>query len=125
MSLKRKLVTILVIMALPGIGCEYLEDRFKTCRDTRVDLVNSDQSLAAMHIVGPNERATDATLLEPRQTRRTMQCLERGDTRKYRAIPPGQWDPVAIVNCVAANASYEGDVLEVVWTVRGFRCEGW
>lgn len=114
-----------ILLCVSMVGCQYIRDRFKECRDTGVDLVNSPQTTGPIHIVGPNERATNDTILQSGFSRRTTQCLERGDGRKYRAIPVGSIEPIAIVNCVAGQASYEGTVLEVVWTVRGFSCPGW
>lgn len=115
----------LVSVGWLAAGCGYLEDRFKTCQDTPVDLVNSDQTRGAAHVLAPGESATAQTLLESGQSRRIFMCLDKGQTQRFRAQLPGDPQPVATVNCVASQSSYESTRPRVLWTPVGLRCESW
>lgn len=115
----------LVGLGLLAAGCGYLDDRFKTCQDTPVDLINSEQTLRAVHVLGPAESASAATLLESGQSRRTVLCLDKGQTQHFRAQLANDPQPVATVNCVVSLASYESARPRVIWTPVGLRCEGW
>lgn len=120
-----KRIGALVGLGLLAAGCGYLDDRFKTCQDTPVDLINSDQTLGAAHVLGPGETATAETLLQSGQSRRIFLCLDKGQTQRFRAQLSGDAQPVATVNCVASLASYESARPRVIWTPVGLRCENW
>ncbi len=116
---------LLAGMALSAAGCGYLEDRLKTCQDTPVELINSDQTLGPIHLLAPGESATSETLLQSGQTRRVFLCLDRGGSQRFRAQQSGDPQPVAASNCVATRATYEAARPRVLWTPVGLRCEGW
>lgn len=115
------------LVGLSGLaaGCSFLDNRLKTCQDTPVELINSDQTLGPAHVLGPAESATSATLLQSGQSRRIFLCLDKGQTQRFRAQLPNDAQPVATVNCVASLADYESARPRVIWTPVGLRCEGW
>jgi hypothetical protein len=107
-------------------GCNVfddLNDRFKTCEDTPVDLVNSEQTRFPVNIAGPEEDFLPENVLASGASRRIYLCLERGNRKRFRVEQNGQI--VAVVNCVASYSSYETRVVSVVWTPTGIVCEGW
>jgi hypothetical protein len=120
-------LALLAALALACAGCDgvadYLTNRFKTCEDVRVDLVNSEQSRFPIHITGPGESRTAATLLQSGQSRSISLCLERGDRKRFLAANDAE--VVATVNCVAFKASYEGSFVRVLWTPAGLVCQDW
>jgi hypothetical protein len=123
----RKLLLAMVVSAA-GIGgaCGFLENRFKSCEDVRVDLVNDDQTLGPFHILAEDERPSDETLLPSGATRRINQCLDVGYRKRFRAFTPDDLShPVGDVNCGAGKSSYDTIVARVRWTPVGFRCENW
>lgn len=101
-------------------------NRLKTCGDAAVDLVNSEQAQAAVHIAGPGESFTAETFLASGASRRVQLCLERGDRKVFRA---GDRDghTIGSVTCVATRTSdqYQASVARVVWGPLGFACENW
>ena len=119
---RARLVAISILAATTS-GCGWLDDRLRSCSNANVDLVNSVQNTEPIHLVGPVEATADATQLEPGERRRTTQCLNRGDKRRYRAIVGP--DVIATIECVASRASYEGVTIEVIWKRSGLSCEGW
>jgi hypothetical protein len=106
-------------------ACGYLENRLKSCEDTRVELVNSDQTRAPVYLVGPDETATADTFLESGGRRRVSLCLDKGDRKKFLVYAAPNTDPLAIIHCVASHAAYEGITPRVIWTPIGFQCESW
>ena len=126
-SLGRALRGVAALGALVAVsGCgvfDDLSDRFKTCEDTPVDLINSEQTRFAVNIAGPEEEFKPENLLESGRSRRIFLCLERGNRKRFRVEQDGQ--VVAVVNCVASYSSYETRVVAVVWTPGGIVCQGW
>ena len=116
------------VLALAGslaTGCGLLEE-YKTCRDVRVIVENSYQTLGPVYIQAPGESLTDFGPLDSGQTREVVLCLDRGETARFRAAT--QPDPnhvIGLVRCVANQASYEATSVRVVWTLQGFLCMGW
>jgi hypothetical protein len=102
-----------------------LDDRFKTCQDTPVDLINSEQTLGPIHLLAEGESAISETLLQSGQTRRVFLCLDKGQSERFRAQQVNDPQPVAASNCVATQADYESARPRVLWTPVGLRCEGW
>ena len=118
-------VSCLLAASLVSTSCDWLQERFKTCRDVRVDLVNSQQTLGPYFIAGPDESFDSANRLDSGASRSLVQCLEKGDRKKFRAGTPAG-DTVGIVTCVAGKTSYEGQpVPQVVWFNDGFDCLDW
>jgi hypothetical protein len=114
-------------LALAATGCngiaDYLTNRFKTCEDVRVDLINSEQTRFPIHITGPGEDRAESNLLESGQKRSISLCLERGDSKRFLAQT--DTEVVATINCVAFKASYEGSFVKVIWSPAGFICQDW
>jgi hypothetical protein len=113
--------------SLAGCGLvDPLDDRLKTCRDARVDLVNSQQTLGPVHLAAEEEVFSEATWLPSGASRRITLCLERGDRKGFRAGDRGG-AVLAAATCVAERTSsaYESTVVRVVWTPAGLLCEGW
>src|SRR5437764_1292179 len=93
---------------LGGTACgvfDDLDDRFKSCRDTPVDLINSEQTVEEVHIVGPDEFINEDNHMKSGASRTISMCIERGDRVKFRVERDG--DIIAMVNCVASRSSYE------------------
>ena len=111
---------LFVVGALPA--CHYLE-KYKTCRDVRVELVNSQQTIAAVSIAAPGEDFTPQTLLVSGASREVILCLDKGDVVKFRAAVNGQ--EVGVARCVTTQTSYEATSVSVIWTLQGFVCQGW
>jgi hypothetical protein len=115
-----------VILALSLGGCgltDWLSDRFQTCHDTTVHLVNSEQTLGGIDLLADGETASAETYLASGASRAIVQCVERGNGYHYRAELSGQL--LASVNCPASEARYEVPTPSVVWTPVGFRCVDW
>jgi hypothetical protein len=113
-----------VLAATAGCGIfDDLSDRFKTCDDTPVDLVNSQQTRNAVNIAGPEEDFRPENVLESGASRRIFLCLEKGNRKRFRVEENGQ--VVAALNCVASRASYEARVVQVIWTPTGLVCKDW
>ena len=93
------------------------------CQETRVQLVNSQQSVQTVNLVGPEEGAGPGNVLAPGQTRDIMLCLQKGGAQEFRAISQGQL--IGSVRCVAQSSSYDGAAVQVLWTFEGFICQGW
>lgn len=124
-----RLLTLGSLWALFSLGCgldSVFHNRLKTCGDAAVDLVNSEQAQAAVHIAGPAESFTAETFLASGASRRILLCLERGDRKAFRA---GDRDGRVLgsVTCVATRTrdQYEAAVAQVVWGPLGFSCENW
>jgi hypothetical protein len=102
------------------------EHRLKTCGDAAVELVNSEQAQAAVHIAGPAESFTETTFLASGASRRILLCLERGDRKAFRA-GDGDGQTIGSVTCVATRTpdQYEASVARVVWGPLGFACDNW
>jgi hypothetical protein len=115
-----------VVLLLGSAGCNVfddLTDRFKTCEDVPVDLINSEQTRFAVNIAGPEEDFHPDNRLESGQSRRVFMCIERGNRKRFRVERDGA--VIAVVNCVASYSSYETRTVSVIWTPTGIVCEGW
>jgi hypothetical protein len=120
---RRLLPAALLLLAAPG--CGWVEDRLKTCKDQSVELRNEDPERRAASILVEDERESDATRLQPGQTRRVSVCVERGDSKRFRALHEGT--VLGVANCVVSRAAYEYEatVVRVTWDARGLACENW
>ncbi len=117
------------LLTLGSLGCGLdgvFDNRLKTCGNAAVDLVNSEQALAAVHIAGPGESFTAQTFLASGASRRVELCLERGDRKAFRA-GDANGQVVGAVTCVATRTpnQYEATVARVVWGPLGFSCDNW
>jgi hypothetical protein len=119
---------VLLVLASASAGCDgvadYLGNRFKTCQDVRVDLVNSEQSRFPIHVTGPGESATSENLLKSGQDRSISLCLEEGDRKRFLAVDTNL-QVVQAINCVAFKSNYEGLFVKVVWSPAGLLCQDW
>jgi hypothetical protein len=113
------------LCALTATACDWAEDRLKTCKDQSVELRNEDPERRSASILVEDERESDATRLQPGQTRRVVVCVERGDAKRFRALHEGT--VLGVANCVVSRASYEYEatLVRVVWDARGLVCENW
>jgi len=118
-----RVVAAVLALRLAGTGCDWTDDRFRTCQDAFVHLVNGDQSRAAVDLVAEGEDPGPQTRLQPGQTRRVTACLSRGDRRGFRVLQDGAVLDQAV--CVASRSSYEGRPAEVRWGPAGLQCAGW
>jgi hypothetical protein len=106
-------------------GCDWIQDRFRSCGHLRVDLVNSDQTLSQVSILAEDEQEKPETVLASGASRRISICVEKGDIKKFRALKDGE--VLAVANCVVSKSryQYEASLAKVVWTPIGFLCEEW
>jgi hypothetical protein len=131
MSRPGRTASVLLMAALGalGPGCNDLENRLKTCRDFRVDLVNALPSEGAVHIAQEGEAlSNDVTLLPARaggSSRTISVCAERGDRKKF--IAAYGIVQVDTATCVVSHATEELEVVSarVAWTNQGLVCQDW
>lgn len=125
----RSRACLLPLTALAGLvltGCPLVndvEELLGTCHDTSVTLVNSEQTLGAVHILVDDELATAESRLESGEARAVTICLERGRGYKFRAESDTR--PLAVVKCPSSVERYEAEMPVVVWTPVGFQCLDW
>lgn len=119
------LAAALITTALCGLGCEYVNDRFRTCKDLAIDLVNSQQNREAVNLIAEDETFTADNLVAEGASRRRILCVERGDRKRFRAGRNGE--VLGVVNCVVSKAAFQYEVgsARVVWGPTGFVCENW
>ena len=120
-----RVVAALMGAGLAGGGCEYVQDRFRSCGQLHVDLVNSQQTLGPVNLVYEEEPVTAETLLVSGASRRVALCVEKGDRKRFRALRAGQ--VLGAANCVVTRSRWEYDfsVAKVIWAPLGFDCENW
>jgi hypothetical protein len=114
---------LLTVLAVPS--CDYLDDRLKSCSDLQIDLVNSRQSIQGVSIAAEGEGAGPETYLEPGATRRTVECVRKGDRRTYRVFEGTS--VVAQATCVVSRSreALDAVVARVEWLPGGLRCQNW
>jgi hypothetical protein len=112
-----------VCLGLSASSCDYLEDRFKTCDDVVVVLVNSEQTRGTYHLTGPDEVAANENLVESGASRTIGLCLDLGHSYRFRAMQDGR--VVGTVQCPASRTDYEAVDVRVIWTPVGFQCFNW
>lgn len=118
---------LLSCLAVAAAACS-LEERLKSCRDRRVELVNALPSEGAVHIAAEEEPLSEATLLPARaggSSRSIELCVEKGDRKRFRAAYGNQ--VVAVTTCVVSRTAddLESAFARVVWGPQGLICEGW
>jgi hypothetical protein len=96
---------------------------FKTCSDAKIELANSQQSRATVHVVPPDEDPSPDNLLAPGESRDIELCLNKGDRRGFRVVLEDA--TLATATCVASRADYEALVIRVSYGPGGLSCEGW
>lgn len=119
------LAATLVSTVFGGMGCEYVNDRFRTCKDLAIDLVNSQQNREPVNLIAEDETFTADNLLAEGTSRRRILCVERGDRKRFRAARNGE--VLGVANCVVSKAAFQYEVgsARVVWGPTGFSCENW
>ncbi len=119
------LTATLLLAMLAAPSCDYLDDRLKTCSDLQIDLVNSRQSGSPVSIAAEGEGASPETYLEPGATRRTVECVHRGDRRTYRVFEGTT--VVGQATCVVSRGreALDAVVARVEWLPGGLRCQNW
>jgi hypothetical protein len=108
-------------------SCDWLneiDDRLKSCHDCEVRLVNDEQTIAPVHIIGPKEGVRTDTLLQSGQSRGLVLCLDLGHGYNFR-VESEDGRELAAVKCPASRSSYDGITPSVVWTPIGLRCIDW
>jgi hypothetical protein len=120
----RVLAAAAIAAATGGCGIfDDLSDRFKTCEDTPVELINSQQTRGSVNIAGPEEAFLPENELASGASRRISLCIEKGNRKRFRVLEDGV--VVAALNCVASRSSYEARVVQVIWTPTGLVCKDW
>lgn len=112
-------------MLIAGPGCDWVQDRFRSCGHVRVELVNGEQSLGPVAILAEHEAYFDEAVLPSNASRGMQLCVERGDAKRFRVVRAGE--TVAQSNCVVSRSrqELESTVFRVVWDPRGLVCENW
>jgi hypothetical protein len=100
-----------------------LDDHLKTCEDTPVVLVNSEQTRVGVNIIGPDEVFSHENFLESGHERRISMCLEEGDKKRFR-VREGEV-VVESKECQSTRDLYEIDLPRVTWYRQGIVCENW
>src|SRR5262245_15759130 len=116
---------VLAVLLLAAPGCDWVQDRFRTCGHVRVELVNGEQSLGPVAILAEHEAYFDEAVLPSGGSRGMQLCVERGDAKRFRTVRAGE--TVAEANCVVSRSrhEYESTIMRVVWDPRGLVCENW
>lgn len=116
-------LSVLVLGLAPS--CDFVQDRFRDCRQLKVDLVNAQFSLGQINLLAEHEPVNDETLLVPGASRRVLVCAERGDRKRFFAAKDGQF--VGVVNCVVTKDPHEleSSLARVLWGLQGLSCEDW
>lgn len=112
----------LLALTLAWPACDGLE-----CEGLRVDILNSDQSLRAVQLIGPDEFPGENKVLRPGEERRIVPCVRVGDRRQFRALTADGSETLAVANCVVSRSgeNIRNAVARVVWDPRGLVCENW
>jgi len=116
-------------LALAGLsmsGCHFLSslwDRTEGCHDTRVTLLNDEQTLTDAFVVGPDEPVVEEERLHSGQSRDINMCLEIGHAYRFRVFVNSV--QVAIAPCTASQRHYDTTKPTVAWTPIGLRCINW
>ena len=126
---RRASALLVAALGASGLACNDLENRLKTCRDFRVDLVNALPSEGDVHIAQDGEPLSNAVTLLPARaggsSRSISVCAERGDRKRFVAAYGNVI--VASATCVVSHATEELEVVtaRVSWTSQGLVCQGW
>ena len=114
-----------VLAALLLANCAWVQDRFRCCGHMAIALLNSELSIGPVEILAEDERESADLLLASGASRRLSLCVERGDSKRFRALRAGE--TVAVSNCVVTRSrdEFESTVARVVWDARGLVCENW
>jgi hypothetical protein len=116
----------LILAGLGSLGCRFLDqlwDRTEGCHDTRVVLLNDEQTTADAFLVGPDEPVTETRRLHSGESRAITLCLEIGHAYPFRVFVDNV--QVAVVRCPASQRQYENTTPTVAWTPVGLRCIDW
>ena len=105
MRLRRCAFFGLVLLASGGPGCDYVQDRFRSCGHIAIDMINSDQSIDPVMILAEGEAPSADKLLVSGSSRRFVECVERGDVKRFRALRGDA--TLGIANCAVSRARYE------------------
>jgi hypothetical protein len=116
---------LLLPVALSTLSCEWVQDRFRVCRDFRIDLVNDVRNGPALNMAMHEDPYSDSNLVPPAGSRRVEICAERGDAKRIRVGQNGV--TLAIANCQVSRHEHEFEfsVARVVWDAYQARCENW
>jgi len=118
---------VVVGLALAVPGCRWfdnLDDELKTCHDWDVRLLNDEQTIDAVHIIGPNEGVRSDTLLDSGKSRTIVLCLDPGHDYNFR-VESEDGRILAAIKCPVSSRHYDGITPTVAWTPIGLRCIDW
>jgi len=113
------------LVALFSSGCDWAQDRLRTCGHLTVELRVDRQNRFPAHIAIDGEDFSEASFLQPGQTRRITTCVEKGDRVFFRAEESGQVSHGA--NCVYSRNRQEAEytTARVVLYPNQLACENW
>jgi hypothetical protein len=114
-------------MGVLCLGCGLLDNLAETldgCTSAPVTLVNSQQTLEAVHLVGPDEIVGEGNRLTSGASRQIWLCLGEGRSYAFQAVNDAGV-VVGSAKCASGQDEYPGIEVRVVWTPVGLRCENW
>ena len=116
---------LLLPAVLASLSCEYVQDRFRVCRDLRIDLVNDVHNGPALNMALHEDEYSDGNLVLPGQKRQVVVCAERGDAKRIRVGQNGI--TLYIANCVVSRHEdeLEFNVARAIWDGHRLLCENW
>jgi hypothetical protein len=118
-------VACLLAVAVATPGCDWVQDRFRTCGHVTVEMRVDRQNRFEAHVAAHEEEFSAATLLQPGQSRRIALCLERGDRVRFRSEQFGAVNRVS--TCVYSKNRIEAEftTVRVVLYPDQLACENW
>jgi hypothetical protein len=127
LAVRASATAFLLTILLAVSGCNVVDDlaeRLESCHDQDVLLLNDEQTIDAVHVLGPDEATAPTTFLQSGQSRKITQCLELGHEYPFRAVSE-DLRLLASVKCPVSRRNYDGITPTVSWTPIGFRCINW
>ena len=120
---------IIKTFALAGLlclpGCDWVSDKFQSCRYLKIDLENRANSGEPVHIAVEDESFGEFNLVPWLSSRRIERCLERGETERFRAGIGAETFFVAHCPVTITEEQFEATVARVLWDRGELRCENW
>jgi hypothetical protein len=118
-------LAVAAVLALSGVRCDWVQDRFQSCSLLPIDLIDSEQGVQSITLIADGEPLDPAYLLAPGASRRISRCVERGDAKRFHAFNGST--EVDVANCVVSRSREEfaSTVVRVVWYPQGLACENW
>jgi hypothetical protein len=127
MSRRSALLCVVMVAATASSGCEYIQDRLRTCDERSVELFNRPPGGQPVYLAPTEEPFTSVHLVQPGHLRIISLCMERGDQKTFRAGRFPDAVPIGRIDCVVTQDRpfFESSTARVVWETNQFTCENW